>query len=285
MRLVTLRTVDGTRAGRVDGAEVFALDYPDVGALMAAGPGWEQSAAAGGAAAGALEEVDLAPLIPAPRKIICIGLNYASHINEMGRELPAHPTIFAKYARALIGARDPIVLPAVSDRLDWEVELAFVIGRPVRHADEAAARQSIAGYTILNDISARDWQFRTTQFLQGKTFEATTPLGPALVTSDEFGPSVDLAVSCAVDGEVMQSGRTSDLIFPPVELVRYLSTIITLEPGDVIATGTPSGVGAGRTPEVYLRAGQTVRTSIEGLGELVNLCVSDEAQADQHSAR
>lgn len=285
MRLVTLRTAEGPRAGRVEGPDVFALDYPDVGALLATGPGWQQSAATGGRPAGRLEDVDLAPLIPAPRKIICVGLNYASHIKEMGRELPAHPTIFAKYARALIGARDPIVLPAVSDRMDWEVELAFVIGLPVRHADETAARQSIAGYTILNDISARDWQFRTLQFLQGKTFEATTPLGPALVTSDEFGPSVDLAVSCAVDGEVMQSGRTSDLIFPPVELVRYLSTILTLEPGDVIATGTPSGVGAGRTPEVYLRAGQTVRTSIEGLGELVNVCVSDEAQADRHSAR
>ncbi|MDQ3734067.1 MAG: fumarylacetoacetate hydrolase family protein [Actinomycetota bacterium] len=276
MRLVTLRTADGLRAGRIEGTEVFALDFPDVGALLDTGPRWMQTAEEDGTPWGPLEDADLAPVIPAPRKIICIGLNYASHIKEMGRELPPHPTIFAKYARALIGARDPIVLPAASERMDWEVELAVVIGRPVRHADEEAARQAIAGYTILNDVSARDWQFRTTQFLQGKTFESTTPLGPALVTSDELGDSVDLEVSCEVDGVQMQSGRTSDLIFSPVELVSYLSIILTLEPGDVIATGTPSGVGAGRTPEVYLRPGQTVRTSIEGLGELVNRCVTQD---------
>jgi len=276
MRLVTLRTADGLRAGRVEGTEVVALDFPDVGALLTTGPEWQQTAAVGGTAWGPLDEADLAPLIPAPRKIICVGLNYASHIKEMGRELPAHPTIFAKYSRALIGARDPIVLPAASDRMDWEVELAIVIGQPVRHADERTARQAIAGYTILNDISARDWQFRTTQFLQGKTFESTTPLGPCLVTTDELEDPVDLGVSCAVDAVIMQSGRTSDLIFSPVELVVYLSTILTLEPGDVIATGTPSGVGAGRTPEVYLSPGQTVRTAIEGLGELVNTCVSEK---------
>jgi len=190
--------------------------------------------------------------------------------------VPAHPTIFAKYARALIGARDPIMLPAVSDKVDWEVELAVVVGQPVRRADEAAARDAIAGSTILNDVSVRDWQFRTNQFLQGKTFESTTPLGPTLVTTDEIDFADGLEVRCEVDGETMQTGNTSDLLFPPVELIRYLSTIFTLDPGDIIATGTPSGVGAGRTPEVYLRSGQTVRTTIEGLGELVNKCVKDE---------
>ncbi|MBA2530955.1 MAG: fumarylacetoacetate hydrolase family protein [Nocardioidaceae bacterium] len=274
MRLVTLRTDGGTRAGRVEGDEVFELDFSDVGALLASGPSWRQTAAAGGKTFGSLDGADLAPLIPLPRKIICIGLNYVSHIKEMGRELPAYPTVFAKYSCALIGARDPIVLPAVSNKVDWEVELAIVMGQPVRRADEAAARQSIAGFTIFNDVSVRDWQFRTTQFLQGKTFESTTPLGPALVTTDEIDPD-DLEVRCEVDGELMQAGNTSDLLFAPAKLVRYLSTIFTLEPGDVIATGTPGGVGAGRTPEVYLRPGQTVRTAIEGLGELVNVCIDE----------
>lgn len=275
MRLVTLRTDAGTRAARVAGNEVIELDFADVGALLAAGPGWRDAAVAGGAAhpyAGA----NLAPLIPAPRKIICIGLNYASHITEMGHALPAYPTIFAKFARALIGARDPIVLPTMSDKMDWEVELAVVIGQSVRHADEAAALEAIAGYTIINDVSARDWQRRSSQFLQGKTFESTTPLGPALVTTDELENRDDLEVRCEIDGELMQSASTSDLLFPPVALVRYLSAIITLEPGDIIATGTPGGVGAGRKPEVYLRTGQTVRTTIEGLGELVNTCMEDE---------
>lgn len=276
MRLVTLRTASGPRAGRVEGNEVFELDFADVGALLDTGPEWRQAAATGGKAWGPLDEADLAPLIPAPRKIICVGLNYASHITEMGREPPVHPTIFAKFARALVGPRDPIILPRGSEKVDWEVELAVVIGEPVRHADEAAAREAIAGFTILNDVSVRDWQFRTNQFLQGKTFESTTPLGPALVTSDEVDDPSDLELRCEVDGEEMQSGNTSDLIFSPVELVRYLSIIMTLEPGDVIATGTPSGVGAGREPEVYLRPGQRVRTAVEGLGEMVNTCVEEE---------
>lgn len=276
MRFATLRTTEGLRAVRIEEEEAFGLDFADVGALLASGPRWRQAAAVGGTTLGSLDAYDLAPLVPLPRKIICVGLNYASHIQEMGRELPAHPTIFAKYARALIGARDPIMLPAVSDKVDWEVELAVVVGQPVRRADEAAARDAIAGSTILNDVSVRDWQFRTNQFLQGKTFESTTPLGPTLVTTDEIDFADGLEVRCEVDGETMQTGNTADLLFPPVELVRYLSTIFTLDPGDIIATGTPSGVGAGRTPEVYLRSGQTVRTTIEGLGELVNTCVKDE---------
>ena len=276
MRFATLRTTEGLRAVRIEEDEAFGLDFADVGALLASGPRWRQAAAVGGTTLGSLDAYDLAPLVPLPRKIICVGLNYASHIHEMGRELPAHPTIFAKYARALIGARDPIMLPAVSDKVDWEVELAVVVGQPVRRADEAAARDAIAGSTILNDVSVRDWQFRTNQFLQGKTFESTTPLGPTLVTTDEIDFADGLEVRCEVDGETMQTGNTSDLLFPPVELIRYLSTIFTLDPGDIIATGTPSGVGAGRTPEVYLRSGQTVRTTIEGLGELVNTCVKDE---------
>ena len=279
MRLATVRTPHGTRAARVDESELVLLDQPDVTAVLRSGAEWRESTQRTGRDRLALGVAELAPVVPHPAKILCVGLNYASHIAEMGREAPEYPTLFAKYARALIGPRDPIVLPAVSDMVDWEVELAVVIGREVRHADKPAARAAIAGYTILNDVSVRDWQSRTTQFLQGKTFERTTPLGPALVTLDDLADPDNLEVRCEVDGVLMQRGHTSDLLFSPVDLIRYVSTIVSLEPGDVIATGTPGGVGVSRTPPVFLRHGQTVRTTIEGLGELVNPCV-DEA-ADQ----
>jgi acylpyruvate hydrolase len=276
MRLVTLRTAEGTRAGRVEGDEIVELDWPDVAAVLAANPDLAPVADLDGARR-PLDGADLAPLVPRPSKIICLGLNYASHIKEMGRELPKYPTMFAKFPRALIGAYDDITLPLVSDETDWEVELAFVIGRPVRHASAAEAEAAIAGYTVMNDVSVRDWQNRTIQFLQGKFFEGTTPLGPALVTADELpgGSADDLVLRTEVDGQVMQDGKTSDLLFKPVDIVRYVSQIATLDPGDVIATGTPSGVGAGRSPKVFLEPGQTVRTTIEGVGELRNTCVKE----------
>src|SRR5260370_34390677 len=185
----------------------------------------------------------------------------------MGHDPPDVPTLFAKYAGALIGPRDPIVLPLVSDLVDWEAELAFVIGTPVRHADARAARAAIAGYTICNDVSMRDWQRRTAQWLQGKTFESSTPVGPVLVTPDEVDDARDLRLRCEVDGELRQDARTSDLVFDPVEIVRYVSTILTLVPGDLISTGTPGGVGAGMDPPRFLRPGQVVRTCIERIGE------------------
>jgi acylpyruvate hydrolase len=161
--------------------------------------------------------------------------------------------------------------------VDWEVELAFVIGRPVRRATGPDAAAAIAGFCVLNDVSMRDWQFRTQQFLQGKTWEGSTPVGPALVTPDEVpgGTEPDVLLTCEVDGQVMQKARTSDLLFPPEELVAYISTIVTLEPGDLVATGTPAGVGAGRNPPVFLQPGQVVRTAIEAVGELLNRCVRD----------
>jgi acylpyruvate hydrolase len=274
MRLFTIRTPDGTRAARQEDDDVVLLPHPDVGTLLATGADWPDVAATSRGARIPLAEADLAPVVPAPKKIICLGMNYRSHIQEMGRDVPPHPTLFAKFARALIGARDPILLPPESDQVDWEVELAFVIGHPVRRADPQEAARAVAGYCVLNDISMRDWQFRTMQFLQGKTFDRSTPVGPALVTLDQVGDATDLLLTCEVDGEVMQKGRTSDLLFPPVELVRYISTIVTLEPGDLIATGTPAGVGSARNPPVFLRPGQVVRSRIEGVGELVNECVS-----------
>ena len=278
MRLVTMRTDGGTRAGRVEGDEVVELEDQDVGALLAGG---EEALRRAGSAAGRrrpLAEVDLAPVVPRPAKIICVGQNYLAHIREMGSEPPEYPTLFAKYTRALIGPRDPITLPLASEAIDWEAELAIVIGREARHVEGEAADAAIAGYTVLNDVSVRDYQRRTQQWLQGKTFEGTTPVGPALVTRDEIDAS-DLAIRCEVDGQTMQESRTSDLLFKPREIVAYISTIITLDPGDIIATGTPSGVGAGRSPQVWLQPGQTVRTSVEGIGELVNVTVKEGGAA------
>lgn len=274
MRLMTVRTPDGNRAGRLDGDDVVMLSFSDVGALLASGDSWPDAAADDGPRQ-AFDGLELAPVVPDPRKVLCLGLNYASHIQEMGRDLPMYPTLFAKFARTLAGPRDPIPLPSESDEVDWEAELALVVGRKVRHVSRGQAVGAIAGYAIANDISMRDWQWRTTQWLQGKMFDASTPLGPVLVTPDELGGDAgapDLEICCEVDDEVMQRSRTSDLLFDPADIVAYLSTILTLEPGDLILTGTPGGVGAGREPRVFLQSGQTVRTVIEGIGELVNRC-------------
>ena len=198
---------------------------------------------------------------------MCIGLNYRSHIAEMrGGDPPAYPTVFAKYRSSLIGAHDDIVLPPESSTVDWEAELAVIIGAPIRRVDRDAATAAIAGYSVLNDVSMRDWQNRTLQFLQGKTFESSTPLGPWLVTPDEPGavPGPEQSIGCSVDGEVMQDSTTADLLFDVPHLVSYLSTVMTLLPGDVIATGTPSGVGAGRKPPRFLADGQLVVTTISG---------------------
>ena len=191
----------------------------------------------------------------------------------MGHELPTHPTLFAKFREALIGARDDIVLPASSDQVDWEAELALVIGTRVRHASPEAAAAAIAGFTVANDVSMRDWQYRSLEFLQGKTWEHATPVGPWLVTPDEVGGTEpDLEIRCEVDGVVRQASRTSQLVFSSVDLVAYVSEFVTLEPGDLILTGTPAGVGHGMHPPVYLQPDQVVRTVIEHVGELENRC-------------
>ena len=271
MRLATVRTAQGTSAARLDGDHFNLLGFDDVGSLLASG-----TPAAGAAVIGAVpsEGAILAPVIPRPGKIICLGLNYRAHILESGRELPQYPTLFAKFSEALIGPTDDIQLPTaqVSEQVDWEAELVVVVGQTVRHADAHEARAAIAGYTIMNDVTVRDWQRRTLEWLQGKTFEGTTPLGPVLVTPDELGDAADLQLSCRVNGKVMQEATTSDLLFTPVDIVRYASTILTLRPGDIIATGTPGGVGFARTPQVFLRPGDVVETAIEGIGTMRNVC-------------
>jgi acylpyruvate hydrolase len=266
MRLATIRTGAGTSAVRIDASTAVECPAKDVGALLA-DPDWLTVAAEAKGARHPVADLDYAPVVPQPTKIICVGLNYRSHITEMGRELPAYPTLFAKYPEAVIGANDTLTLPPESDEIDWEAELAVVIGRTTRHADRAAATGAIAGYTIINDITLRDWQFRTREWLQGKTFEATAPFGPHLVTPDEL--AADASISCLLDGEVMQESTIADLLFDAADLVSYISTILTLNPGDVIATGTTGGVGHARKPPRYLHDGHTLVTRIAGIGETV----------------
>ncbi|NRQ39314.1 fumarylacetoacetate hydrolase family protein [Nonomuraea sp. NN258] len=272
MKLATLRLPRRTAAARVDGDLAVEIGAPDVGLLLA-DPDWRARAAAADGPRHPLSTADLAPVVPQPGKIMCVGLNYRDHIQETGRERPRYPTVFAKFAEALIGPYDDIVLPAGSAAVDWEAELAVIIGSPVRNATPEQAESAIAGYAVFNDVTARDYQNRTPQWLQGKTFESTTPFGPYLVTPDELDAAPTM--QCEVDGEVMQQADTSDLVFPPAELVAYLSAILTLKPGDVIATGTPCGVGHARRPPRYLSDGSKVVTRIAGVGELVNTARRD----------
>ncbi|HEY1627763.1 MAG TPA: fumarylacetoacetate hydrolase family protein [Streptosporangiaceae bacterium] len=281
MRFATIRTGNGTTAARLDGEVLIPLAVSDVNELLAAGGTAAELAAGGGvperdgAEPVPVAAADFAPVVPRPQKIICAGLNYRTHIAETGREMPEYPTLFAKFADTLMGANDELAIPAVSERVDWEVELAVIIGRPVHRASTEEAQAAIAGYAVLNDVSMRDWQRRTLQWLAGKMFEHTTPVGPYLVTPDEVGDAKDLAISCKVDDVVMQESRTSDLLFSPAEIIAYASQAITLRPGDLIATGTTGGVGDARKPPVYLHPGNVLRTYIEGLGECVNPCTSE----------
>lgn len=272
MRLATIRTDSGTRAVRVETDQAVETGHADVGELLRA-PYWDDVALTAGGTRHALDSLDYAPLILHPDKLICVGLNYKDHIAETGRDAPVAPTLFTKFARSLIGAHDPIELPRddESTMVDWEAELGIVIGTAVRRASTEQAAAAIAGYTVINDVSVRDFQNRTTQFLPGKAWESTTPVGPTLIVADGSQPA-HFPISCSVDGEVMQSSNTSQLLFDPVTLIEFISTFITLDPGDVIATGTPGGVGVARDPQVFLQRGQTVVTRIDGVGECRNVC-------------
>jgi acylpyruvate hydrolase len=272
VKLATIRRDGRTSAVRVDGEACTLLEAPDLGVWMAQTDWGARAVDAVGETVSWADAEVLAP-VPRPGKTVCVGLNYRTHILEMGRELPTYPTLFAKYAEAIIGPDDPIALPPETHAFDWEAELGVVIGRTVRRAGDDEAAAAIAGFTVVNDITCRDWQNRTLQWLQGKTFEGTTPVGPLLVTPDELpgGVRPSLTMTCTVDGDEVQRADTGDLVFDPVALVRYVSTIVTLRPGDLIATGTPGGVGHARTPARYLSAGQTVVTEIDRIGRLVNV--------------
>ncbi|NKX55602.1 fumarylacetoacetate hydrolase family protein [Arthrobacter mobilis] len=271
MRLGTVRRNGSTQAFRQEGGTTTYLPVRDVGELLAR-EDWRSLAGEQGPApeAGALEQ----PILR-PEKILCAGLNYHDHAAEVGQEPPKYPTIFTKYANALVGPADDVVMPAASTKIDWEVELAVVIGQTVRHADEAAARAAILGYTVLNDVSVRDWQGRTSEWFQGKNWDRTTPWGPVIVTADELDPEAGLALECEVNGVLKQSGTTADMIFSCAQLVSYLSEFMTLAPGDLVATGTPAGVGLARKPREWIPAGAELVTRIEGIGELRNRCVAE----------
>ena len=223
-----------------------------------------------------VEDLDLASVATGASKVLCVGHNYRQHILEMGHGLPDYPNVFSKFTDALIGPNDPIVLSEDATLWDWEAELALVIRKPAHRISADVADDFIAGYTVANDISARDWQRRSSQWLLGKTFERTTPVGPWLVASDEIDLSAGLTITCHVDGVEKQHSSTADLLFGPAYLVAYLSQVVTLQPGDVILTGTPAGVGAAREPQERLTPGQVVTTEISGLGRLHNVCVAPE---------
>ena len=222
-----------------------------------------------------LAEVTLKAPIPCPGKIICIGLNYRDHAAERNRTVPDFPTVFSKYTNVVIGPGEAIVIPKVTDQVDYEAELAVVIGRRAKHVAETDALDYVAGYTPFNDVSARDYQQRTGQWTIGKTFDTFGPMGPALVTADEVPDPHNLNLSLHIGDEVLQSSNTRHLIFSINFLIACLSTIMTLEPGDLISTGTPAGVGVAREPKRFLRPGEVVEVEIEGLGTLSNPVVAE----------
>jgi 2-keto-4-pentenoate hydratase/2-oxohepta-3-ene-1,7-dioic acid hydratase in catechol pathway len=274
VRVVSYRSERGTRAGILRGGRVVdawdglgGSDRPSVRGLLEKGLLAEVEAAAAGDGL-ALGELELEPPVPDPDKIVCIGLNYRSHAEEAGIEPPASPTFFAKFRNALAGPGAEIPLPALSDKVDYEAEVAFVVGRRCRDVGEADALACIAGYMLLNDLSARDLQFSTPQWMPGKVFDGSAPCGPALVTPDEAGPHDAIEIELTLNGETMQSASTADLCFSVPALLSHLSTLMTLEPGDIVSTGTPAGVGSVRQPRVWLKPGDEVVISSPTLGRL-----------------
>jgi acylpyruvate hydrolase len=290
MRLVTCRTPSGDSVGLLDGDAVIAIrdivpDAPGevIGVIAAGEPLRARLAAAlGSAPSGArrpLGAVELRPPIPKPGKILCLGLNYAAHAREGGNEVPEHPTVFVRVTTSLVAPGAPVIRPRVSERLDYEVELVIVIGRRCHDVAEDAALSHVFGYTIMNDVSVRDYQRRTSQWTMGKNFDGTGPLGPAIVTADELPAGArGLGIRTRLNGELLQDGNTADMVFPVPRIVALLSEVMTLEPGDVIATGTPSGVGHARRPPLWMKPGDVVACEIDGIGTLSNPIV-DAADA------
>ncbi len=291
MRLVTFAQQAGTHIGalvsRGDRTDILDFNRAQPGLptdmtefLKAGEPAWALARSALAAAderccLPAAEVTLLAP-VPRPGKIICLGHNYHDHTDGAGASTPppAHPIFFAKYSNVVVGPDQPVVYPRISIHMDFEAELMVVIGRRTRYADEAHALQSVAGYTIFNDITARDYQNLTSQWTLGKSFDTFGPMGPALVTADEVPDPGALDLSLSLNGQEMQRSNTRNLIFSIPFIIAYLSQALTLEPGDVIATGTPSGIGSMRQPPIFMEPGDEVRIVIEKLGELVNCIVA-----------
>ena len=222
--------------------------------------------------------VTLLPPIANPSKIVCVGLNYRDHAAEVKLELPEYVTIFAKWPNTLVGDGAPIVIPRLSHRVDYEAELAFVIGKRARNVPEERGLSVVAGYMNFNDVSVRDYQTRTSQWSFGKCFDTHGPCGPVLVTRDEVPDPQSLRIRCSIDGETLQDSNTSQMVFSVARLVAELTAVMTLEPGDIVATGTPAGVGTSRQPRRWIRPGERVRVEIDGLGVLENPAVAEEGR-------
>jgi 2-keto-4-pentenoate hydratase/2-oxohepta-3-ene-1,7-dioic acid hydratase in catechol pathway len=270
MRLATFVTnAQEPQAGIIDGEKITGLGSDMIAVISAgmapatSGPSYD------------LRDVKLLAPIPRPPKLICVGLNYRDHAEETRMEIPKVPTIFNKFPNVVIGPGDNIVLPRVSDRPDYEAEFAFVIGRGGRYIPAARAMEHVFGYTIVNDVSARDYQMATSQWLMGKTFDTFAPMGPWIVTADEIADPHGLDIWLEIDGERLQSSNTRELIFKIPELIEFISRVVTLETGDVVITGTPAGVGFARKPPRYLKAGDKVSIHVQGVGTLTNPVVAE----------
>lgn len=274
MKLARCSHDGGVWWGAVEGDEVRLLAAAD---QIPIGTWTGQALAARAARPAAvvpLASVGLLTPVPSPSKIICVGLNYRDHAAEAGMTLPTSPMLFAKFPSSLTGPGAPIVLPPDSNRIDWEAELTVVVGAPARHVPQSRAVDVIAGYTVANDVSARDLQRSDGQFVRAKSYDTFCPVGPWITTVDELGTADDLGIGLRIDGETMQDSRTSELVFGVAELVEFCSRVATLHPGDLILTGTPAGVGLGFDPPRFLQPGEEVTTWVEGIGELVNPVVA-----------
>ena len=282
MRLATIATPDGprlhvrARSGYVDAAgatgdpRLSSLQYvleAGLSAMDALRPLQE-------AEGRSVSEAEFASAVPAPRRILCLGLNYGEHALEGGREIPTWPDAFVRGADSVLGPYADLVKPALTDRFDYEAELGIVIGAGGRYITAAKALDAIAGFVVVNDASARDWQRAGTQWTAGKNFEGSMPIGPEVVTTDEVDVS-DLAISSKLNGQVMQSARTSQMLVDVPSAVEFFSSFTRLAPGDVIATGTPGGVGFARTPPVWMHPGDVIEVTVEGIGTIRNRIVAE----------
>lgn len=286
MRLVSFAWNEKNVAGLLNATQdqVFPLDvigYDDALSFLTAGESAWQAAASRVRAASPEELIPLAHVrllspIPRPGKILCIGLNYRDHAIESKMELPKVPAVFTKFSNAIIGDRATVIIPAMTQQADYEAEMAVVIGKTARRVDAKDWKEYVFGFTILNDVSARDVQLSTSQWSLGKSFDTFAPIGPVVVSKDEIADPHVLDIKLNIDGEVLQHSNTRELIFKVPELIAYLSSIVTLEPGDLISTGTPAGVGLGRTPPRWLKAGETMTITVEKIGELTNPIVAEQ---------
>lgn len=256
MHIVSYRRDDGaTRVGLVEDGEVRDA-------------GTDLTAPTSGPVIGVLDELALLAPVPRPGKVVCIGRNYAEHAAETGSAVPDRPQLFAKWANAVVGPRDDVIHPEITVALDYEAELVVVIGQRASHVSEAHALDVVLGYMCGNDVSARDLQFGDTQWVRGKTLDTFAPTGPWIVTADEIPDPQDLRIECRVNGETRQSDTTANMVFPVARLLAFVTEAITLEPGDLVFTGTPPGVGHGMRPPRYLTVGDRVRVEIERIGAI-----------------